>query len=361
MGRPESFLCVSGEDKTFDAFSSQVPDEIRDEDNQIVPDLTSSQFTMTCQEQLTVIQPMMARRTSYEEIVHSTDPILGSNSGRPALTRLITTLTEWLVILQGVAEDRECDRPNAKCRCLKAEKITDHLRLLATKLSNAEQVCERVGRVSEEDILDISETVHQIAGMLRSEVSILIPTSIGRADPMVVEQARWLALDEGKNCASGAVEGVASLVVRLLGVDSCQSCRTSKGEEDGDVDMDILNLVAGMCSAEPITNHSNETSKQPRTTEEDLQQLKEIKRQVLERSRKRKQTRPVRFPSPPSNRKSRKLEPGPDPLDTTPPSPEEEKNILAILEKKKKGVKKDGLYKFVLWREALKDEKSKLT
>ena len=26
-----------------------VPDEIRDEDNQIVPDLTSSQFTMTCQ------------------------------------------------------------------------------------------------------------------------------------------------------------------------------------------------------------------------------------------------------------------------------------------------------------------------
>ena len=35
-------------------------------------------------------------------------------------------------------------------------------------------------------------------------------------------------------------------------------------------------------------------------------------------------------------------------------------NILGLLEKKKKGVKKDGLYKFVLWREALRDEKSKV-
>ena len=34
--------------------------------------------------------------------------------------------------------------------------------------------------------------------------------------------------------------------------------------------------------------------------------------------------------------------------------------ILVLLEKKKKLVKKDGLYKFVLWREALKDEKTKL-
>ena len=34
--------------------------------------------------------------------------------------------------------------------------------------------------------------------------------------------------------------------------------------------------------------------------------------------------------------------------------------ILFLLEKKKKGVKKDGLYKFVLWREALRDEKNKV-
>ena len=34
--------------------------------------------------------------------------------------------------------------------------------------------------------------------------------------------------------------------------------------------------------------------------------------------------------------------------------------ILFLLEKKKKLVKKDGLYKFVLWREALRDEKNKV-
>ena len=37
-----------------------------------------------------------------------------------------------------------------------------------------------------------------LAYLFRCDVSILIPTSIGRADPMVVEQARWLALDDGK-------------------------------------------------------------------------------------------------------------------------------------------------------------------
>ena len=34
--------------------------------------------------------------------------------------------------------------------------------------------------------------------------------------------------------------------------------------------------------------------------------------------------------------------------------------ILFLLEKKKKLVKKDGLYKFVLWREALREEKNKV-
>ena len=42
---------------------------------------------------------------------------------------------------------------------------------------------------------------------------------------------------------------------------------------------------------------------------------------------------------------------------------QEERNareVLFLLEKKKKGPKSDGLYKFVLWREALKNEKNKI-
>jgi len=34
--------------------------------------------------------------------------------------------------------------------------------------------------------------------------------------------------------------------------------------------------------------------------------------------------------------------------------------VISLLEKKKKLVKKDNLYKFVLWKEALRDEKAEL-
>ena len=95
----------------------------------------------------------------------------------------------------------------------------------------------------------------------------------------------------------------------------------------------------------------------------------EIGRQCLERSRKRKQSRPNKFPitnvgaaqgqvtknglgSP--NKKVRKLG------DSLAPENRNPTEILFLLEKKKKLVKKDGLYKFVLWREALRDEKNKV-
>jgi hypothetical protein len=311
-------------------------------------------------------------RTSFQDLPR-TDSLLSFN-GSSALTKLVTTLTEWMVILQGVAEDRECDRPNVKCRCCKAVRIQEELGALASKLNNAQQICERVGRIGEDAVDEISQLVQNLATMLRSEVSILIPT-LGRADPMVAEQARWLVQDnDPKNCASEAVEGVITLVVRLLGVESCRTCKPNQssntiestwageggpmlevggggnggGGRDGDVDMDILNLVAGMCTGytepAPTTNTENEKDSG----------LREIGRQVLEKSRKRKQERPVRHQSPTSISKTRKVDSCLDPLTA-------EANVVHLLEKKKKGVKKDGLYKFVLWREALRDEKAKVS
>ncbi|XP_023331583.1 uncharacterized protein LOC111703770 isoform X2 [Eurytemora carolleeae] len=330
-------------------------------------------FNMPCQ--LTVIEPRRtsSSRSNYHEIeprrvgsrTSLTNQALIFN-GNIALTRLVTTLTEWLVILQGVAEDRECDRPNVKCRCCKAAKIQEELRLLASKLNNAQQICSRVGMIGEDVIDEISLLVQNLATMLRSEVSILIPT-LGRADPMVAEQARWLVQDnETKNCASEAVEGVITLVVRLLGVESCLSCKPSQSdavggwgegvrvEEEGDVDMDILNLVAGMCSGYPEPLVPAQTNKED---EENTRALKEKGLQVWEKSRKRKQPRPVRHPSPSSTSKSRKVEPLIDSTSSSILQPQP--NVVHLLEKKKKGVKKDGLYKFVLWREALRDEKAK--
>jgi len=370
---------------------SAVNSEVSSE-NQIVPELgmpvgvalpvsAPPSYNMARQDQLTVIEPI-SRRTSYQHIVHTEDVI--HVNGSTALTRLVTTLTEWLVILQGVAEDRECDRPNAKCRCCKAEKLQTQLQELGRKLTNAEQIYERVGMVGDDEIQDISDRVQKIAGMLRSEVSILIPTSVGAADPMVVEQARWIVNDiDNKNCASEAVEGVNSLVLKLLGVENCQTCRPTQYEEsttqhfspgdcsqtttDGgggashDVDMDIYNLVAGWCSgyAEPPTQ-------EPKQDDPQIAHWKEVGRQMCENSRKRKQPLPVKIPSPIINRKTRKMEQQvvrsktPDTIiPTNTVTPDEDPNILGLLEKRKKGVKKDGLYKFVLWREALRDEKAK--
>ena len=90
----------------------------------------------------------------------------------------------------------------------------------------------------------------------------------------------------------------------------------------------------------------------------------EIGRQVLEKSRKRKQNRPSKFQPtslPPNStglgsptKKIRKVGEDGD-------SDESQTEIVFLLEKKKKLVKKDGLYKFVLWREALREEKKILS
>jgi hypothetical protein len=56
-------------------------------------------------------------------------------------------LAEWLLILQGVAEDRDMDMPKScfKCRCHKAAKITTELSDLQRVVGDAEQAYERAG------------------------------------------------------------------------------------------------------------------------------------------------------------------------------------------------------------------------
>jgi len=115
---------------------------------------------------------------------------------------------------------------------------------------------------------------------------------------------------------------------------------------------------------------------------------REIGKQVLERSRKRKQSRPTRDEdyqsknrgqgdgqqavSTPCNGSSvaspvKRLKRVMTSLGTSyslPTAPSEAGDqgdkVISLLEKKKKLVKKDGLYKFVLWKEALRDEKTKM-
>lgn len=302
---------------------------------------------------------VVPRRSSYTSMVHQDkEQIKGSSC---SVHKLAQCLAEWLVVLQGVAEERELDLPAVNCRCSKAVKINEELKSLSRKMNDAWQVVERVGQVQTDRLEEISEDILRIAAILRSDVSILIPSAIGRAELAVAEQARSLLADgDMKAVVTEAMDGVAKLVFALLGVENCRHCN-SHGDGNQlqpmeDIDADIMSMVASMCNtAEGMPSSDTNISNKPTN--------KNVGKEVLERSRKRKQNRPSRILNPVPTatsmtgspiKKMRKV----GLSDNSAPATQTE--ILFLLEKKKKLVKKDGLYKFVLWREALKDEKTKM-
>eukprot|EP00092_Neocalanus_flemingeri_P011582 GFUD01012483.1.p1 GENE.GFUD01012483.1~~GFUD01012483.1.p1 ORF type:complete len:359 (+),score=118.49 GFUD01012483.1:64-1140(+) len=322
---------------------------------------TSHTITMPSPASLPSLYPVLARRSSYTSIVHQEKEMIQTISSC-SVPKLAQCLAEWLVVLQGVAEERETDLPAVNCRCSKAVKINEELKNLGRKLNDVWQVVERVGQVQAGQMEEISQDMVRIAGLLRSEVSILIPSAIDRAELAVAEQARCLLSDgDMRAVVTDAMDGVAELVFSLLGVENCQHCN-NRGDVEGqpmeEIDADIMSMVASMCSGGDGMAKSDDLSSSNKPSN------KGVGREVLERSRKRKQNRPSRIPNSPiaftsSNtgspiKKMRKVGLNED------SAPASRTEILFLLEKKKKLVKKDGLYKFVLWREALKDEKTKL-
>eukprot|EP00088_Acartia_fossae_P050700 TRINITY_DN5682_c0_g1_i2.p1 TRINITY_DN5682_c0_g1~~TRINITY_DN5682_c0_g1_i2.p1 ORF type:complete len:367 (-),score=83.04 TRINITY_DN5682_c0_g1_i2:167-1267(-) len=289
----------------------------------------------------------------------------GSSSS--CLEAILGTLAEWLLILQGVAEDRDLDLPHTqpqclKCRCHKAAKITQEMSSLQRIVGDAEQTYDRAGTLEESFMDQLHSRVHEIAVMLRSDVSILIPTTseaISQSSMTTSTKSSWRGVNpsrwilqslNGKNNSTFIMDELIGVVTRLLGVDTCDTC-----------------------------NHHFIFCQEEEESDSHLQG-------VNDKSRKRKQRNPAKLTSPIFNRKTRRLDQtttgendnffgngfgNGDVVDNhhqlfeddDPMVAEAEAgiNILSLLEKKKKGLKKDGLYKFVLWREALKDEKSKMS
>merc|ERR1712200_25400 len=124
--------------------------------------------------------PPAALSSSYEEIVHAENAAnaVETSSSSSCLEAILGTLAEWLLILQGVAEDRDMDMPQTciKCRCQKAARITQDLSALQRIVVDAEQVYDRLGMLEESSIDELNGRLHEMAVMLRSDVSILIPT-----------------------------------------------------------------------------------------------------------------------------------------------------------------------------------------
>jgi len=310
-----------------------------------------------------------ARRTSYEEVVHQED----ANQQAGGVRKMVLGVAEWLVVLQRVKEERLGDQfispPAEKCQCMKAVRINQDLKELTRTLGDLIQVEMRLGIVEVDSLKEVEDSLADIATVLRAEISIQIPSRVGGCAAQLTDRVRYVAGDgDAKTVVSDAMEGVAKLVYDLLGVDQCLQCNPQEQAMITDIDLDIMDMVANMC-----TGHQKAPENQvqlPATLgfhEKALLasiSVVDVGRQTLERSRKRKQksrhgseSKKVGNPS----KKARRLPvEGVRPFqknrtDSTGDKPE----VVSLLESKRKLVKADGLYKFVLWRQALKGEKER--
>jgi len=326
-----------------------------------------------------LLSPVVGRRTSYQEVVHRECRPSHPSISCP-VTRLASCLAEWLVVLQKVAEDRGPEQPSASCRCEKASRLCEEIQSLGRRVSEAGQLAERVGGQLPPSMLEgLGSDIAKVAHTLRSEVSILVPNGVGSAEPEVAEAARWLLSDgDLRSVMSNTAEELASTVSGLLGMDECMHHEAPPMEED--IDEDIRSMVASMCGGGGMNSSS--------LGMKEVTRPRDVGKQVLERSRKRKQSRPTRdedyqsknrgqgdgqqavstscngtsVASPVKRLKRVMTSLGTSySLSTVPlEAGDQGDKVISLLEKKKKLVKKDGLYKFVLWREALRDEKTKM-
>merc|ERR1719273_119266 len=81
-----------------------------------------------------VVVRTLARRTSYEEVVHLEEEpgavVMQKMSG---VKMMMMKVAEWLVILQQVSEENlvEMNSPPEKCQCARAMRINESLKMLS--------------------------------------------------------------------------------------------------------------------------------------------------------------------------------------------------------------------------------------
>ena len=126
-------------------------------------------------------------------------------------------------------------------------RINEELKNIGRSLTDICQVEERLGQVGSPQLEEASQLMGKVSGLLRADVSILIPSHVGRAEPSVSLQARNIVneADCPRLVVDETMETVAKLVYKLLSVETCALCRP--GSDKMDIDPDIMSMVATMC------------------------------------------------------------------------------------------------------------------
>lgn len=242
--------------------------------------------------------------------------------------KLVTAVVQWFLVLEQVSADRADESywqtSNAKCQCSKAEELAGKCRELKKEMDEIVQVDINLDRskVETELVLDqVSSRVKELGAALRADISIQIPLNIDGSPTELSKRASRLVIDGNvRHIVLEALEGVVKYINELFNVDTCKH-------------------------------------EKPQTTKADLLSTQSIVESFGKRGQIRKavddgnEKVPKRFRA---GRKSMDEEEGFRPFKAPPPA-----EVLNLLEKKKKLVKKNGLHQFVLWREAYRGERER--
>ena len=256
---------------------------------------------------------------------------------------IVSLIVQWYLVLDQIRYERSSEayftdsRP--KCQCAKArdivEKCTSAKHDLSLILKNQAEKKDRGGRDLQNSVSRLMTMIDDLGGSLRANISIRIPARLSSSSAELRERACSLVMMSSvPDTVKEAMEGVVSSVEDLFNTEKCDH------KEDDDRD------------------NVQRTIPVPLTRVGDLGLSKSS------RGRKRKMSGDEKgdFREPKKFRAARKsMEEEEDFRPFKPPQPKPSPDVLNMLEKKKKLVKKNGLLQFVLWREAYKGERDRCT
>ena len=372
--------------------------------NDVVPQTTPSSALL----EVPSAKTELYRRCSYEEIIHTEEEAPlgadedvamldvdgGFDQASPPSRKCLVMLTQWALTLQEVYEDRENStlKPEStKCLCHRADRMAEEMKALETCFIGVIEAADRLGHRAGVKQQDLSESMAKMRETLRSHVSI----SISNPSLVVRQQSNFLVQEmvNIRNYVRDAVEGLIQLIHDLMNVHSCkrhvlsghrilgletepeENLRTdllmsavpvSSGVMERQEEEDIRRAVAKMCNVgeEDFEDENEEDYDDNEDGDE------EGSRSPRKRKQNSKNKSPPTSPTSSPSKRARKVRPhhGVSSLPATPAAPNAgipcaayRPSVIELLERNKKMVKNNGLYQFVLWREALKAEKDRVS
>ena len=244
---------------------------------------------------------------------------------RERLQQLVNTAVQWELALHQIKSDRADETwrtGTARCQCSKAGELVSQCEGVK------EGLVELLGRPARGDLQQAADLVRTVSSALRSNISIqipvfpsstVVPTELSKRASSLVDRAGGEGL---AGLVTEAVDGTVELVRDLLAVHTC----THPPDPP---------TAAGLLAPPCLVNTTNTRGVIRKAEGEgSAPQAKRFR----------------------AGRRSRETAEGFRPFPRPPPT-----DVLGLLEKKKKRVKSNGLHQFVLWREAYKGERERVS